>query len=133
MQRIVVVSNRVPALSGHSSAGGLAVAVRAALRETGGLWFGWSGRVGEDVDEAIELAESDAFTLATTDLTAPQVRGYYEGFANRTLWPLFHGRADLACFDRSAFAAYREVNACFARRLAALLEPGDLIWGTITT
>ena len=128
MQRIVVVSNRVPAPSGHSSAGGLAVAVSAALQETGGLWFGWSGRLSEDADEAIELAQSNAFTLATTDLTAPQVRGYYEGFANRTLWPLFHGRADLASFDRSDFAAYREVNQCFVRSLAAMLEPGDLIW-----
>jgi trehalose 6-phosphate synthase len=128
VQRIVVVSNRLPPPSGHPSAGGLAVALSAALQESGGLWFGWSGRVSEDADEAIEVAESGAFTLATTDLTASQHRGYYEGFANRTLWPLFHGQADLTSFDGSAFAAYREANACFARRLAPLLEPGDLIW-----
>lgn len=129
MQRVVVVSNRVPPSSGHPNAGGLAVALRAALQETGGLWFGWSGNVSKDADQEVQFAHSDTFTLATTDLTASQHRGYYEGFANRTLWPLFHGRADLASFDRSAFAAYREVNASFAQRLAPLLEPGDLIWG----
>jgi trehalose 6-phosphate synthase len=128
VQRIVVVSNRVPVPSGQSEAGGLAVALRAALRETGGVWFGWSGRLSENADPAIERAQLDAIALATTDLTPSQHRGYYEGFANRTLWPLFHGRADLATFDGSAFAAYHEVNASFARRLAPLLEPGDLIW-----
>jgi trehalose 6-phosphate synthase len=128
VQRIVVVSNRVPPPSGHPSAGGLAVALSAALQETGGLWFGWSGRISEDADQAIALARSGGFTLVSTDLTAAQHRGYYEGFANRTLWPLFHGRTDLASFDRSAFTAYHEVNASFAQCLAALLEPVDLIW-----
>jgi trehalose 6-phosphate synthase len=61
VQRVVVVSNRVPPPSGHPRAGGLAVALRAALQEAGGLWFGWSGRVSEDADEAVELAQSDAF------------------------------------------------------------------------
>jgi trehalose 6-phosphate synthase len=128
VQRVVVVTNRVPPPSGHPSAGGLAVALSAALQASGGLWFGWSGRVSEDADQAVDLAQSDAFTLATTDLTASQHRGYYDGVANRALWPLFHGRADLACFDRSDLAAYREVNASFGQHLAPLLEPGDLVW-----
>jgi trehalose 6-phosphate synthase len=41
--RLVVVSNRVaPVDEGQSTAGGLAVAVLAALREHGGIWFGWN-------------------------------------------------------------------------------------------
>ena len=44
MSRLVIVSNRV-AVPGVVSAGGLAVALQAALEETGGLWFGWSGRI----------------------------------------------------------------------------------------
>ena len=43
MSRLVVVSNRVT-LPGVNQAGGLAVALRAALEEEGGLWFGWSGK-----------------------------------------------------------------------------------------
>jgi trehalose 6-phosphate synthase len=44
VSRLVVVSNRVPLPSEKSRAGGLAVAMHAALSERGGMWFGWSGR-----------------------------------------------------------------------------------------
>lgn len=44
MSRVIVVSNRVPEANGKPAAGGLAVALQSALRESGGLWFGWSGR-----------------------------------------------------------------------------------------
>ena len=47
MSRLVVVSNRV-ALPDETRAGGLAVALRAALAEHGGLWFGWSGRIADE-------------------------------------------------------------------------------------
>ena len=45
MPRLVVVSNRVavPDPEGPRQAGGLAVAVNAALKHREGLWFGWSG------------------------------------------------------------------------------------------
>src|SRR6202040_2192729 len=44
--RLVVVSNRVPLASSSAApaAGGLAVALKAALKARGGLWFGWSGK-----------------------------------------------------------------------------------------
>ncbi len=43
--RLVVVSNRVPIPAGADSPspGGLAVALDAALKQRGGLWFGWPG------------------------------------------------------------------------------------------
>ena len=45
MSRLIVVSNRVnaPQKPGEAPAGGLAVALAAALREYSGFWFGWSG------------------------------------------------------------------------------------------
>ena len=46
MNRLVVVSNRVPAPSAAGAqAGGLAVALEALMEQRGGLWFGWSGRI----------------------------------------------------------------------------------------
>src|SRR5581483_6733661 len=42
-RRLVVVSNRVGPVRGAARAGGLAVALVEALRESGGLWCGWSG------------------------------------------------------------------------------------------
>ena len=50
MGRLIVISNRVSApkpRSAEGAQGGLAVALLAALRESKGLWFGWSGRKTE--------------------------------------------------------------------------------------
>ncbi len=41
MPRLVLVSNRVPASPNRQPAGGLATALSAALKELGGMWFGW--------------------------------------------------------------------------------------------
>lgn len=53
---------------------------------------------------------------------------YYNGFANRTLWPLFHYRIDLTAFERSYGLGYARVNARFAETLRPLIEAGDMIW-----
>ena len=127
MSRLVVVSNRV-AVPGQASAGGLAVALQAALEEIGGLWFGWSGRI--DPDESGRLNEVDAGNIryVTMDLSRRDHDDYYSGFANRTLWPLLHFRMDLVDYSRATYAAYRRVNALFAEKLAPLLREDDIVW-----
>jgi trehalose 6-phosphate synthase len=124
MARVVAVSNRI-ALSG--SAGGLAVGVKSALEAAGGLWFGWSGETGETTGN-LQTQDAGAFRVATVDLSQEDHHRYYEGYANRSLWPTLHNRLDLATFDPDDEAAYRRVNAAFADHLAPLIEPGDLIW-----
>jgi trehalose 6-phosphate synthase len=62
------------------------------------------------------------------DLTERDHREYYNGFANSTLWPLFHYRLDLAAFSRRTYAGYQRVNSLFASRLAPLLRPDDRVW-----
>lgn len=127
MSRLVVVSNRV-ALPGSDQAGGLAVALNAALQETGGLWFGWSGRTVRGASgELHEQREGDIVYL-TVDLSKEDFDGYYNGFANRTLWPLLHFRPDLVDYNRETQAAYRRVNALFAEKLASELRPDDIVW-----
>ncbi len=128
MSRLVVVSNRVPSFSSESNAGGLAVALGAALEESGGLWFGWSGNVAEAAGSVATVVDGDAFALATVDLSRAELRGYYEEFANRALWPLFHGRLDLARFDHDSHAMYRQVNRRFADALHPLIETDDTVW-----
>jgi trehalose 6-phosphate synthase len=127
MSRLVIVSNRV-AVPGLSSAGGLAVALQSALEETGGLWFGWSGRI--DPAASGELHEHDAGNIryVTVDLSKRDHDDYYNGFANRTLWPLLHFRVDLVDYSRITYAAYRRVNALFAEKLAPLLRADDIVW-----
>ena len=130
MSRLVVVSNRVPASSKNAaSAGGLSVALQAALAKQGGLWFGWSGETsGERETDQLHRREDGNITYALVDLTQRDLDEYYTGFANRALWPLFHYRIDLTDFSRKDMAGYFRVNRFFARLLAPLVKPDDIIW-----
>jgi trehalose 6-phosphate synthase len=128
MPRLVAVSNRVGPVHG-SAAGGLAVALVDALRETRGLWFGWSGRTVATLRAPHpRLRTAAGQARATIDLTRADHEAYYNGFANRCLWPLFHFRVDLSRYDPAEHAAYVRVNAQFARHLRPLLAPDDLVW-----
>jgi trehalose 6-phosphate synthase len=128
--RLVVVSNRVtPITEGEAAAGGLAVGVLDALRAKGGIWFGWSGELTAAGDsEPNPPRQVGAIALVTVDLSRRDYDDFYRGFANGTLWPTLHYQMGLSRFDWSEFAGYRRVNALFARSLAALLRPDDLIW-----
>ncbi len=140
MARLVVVSNRVTPITGRqaASAGGLAVGVLAALRDTGGLWFGWSGEVTEAARTTNgsdgpgppppRVFRTGKVTYGLIDLAEADYQGFYAGFANRTLWPLFHYRLDLASFEHPWYATYRRVNQRFAETLHPLLQPDDVIW-----
>nr|WP_211112404.1 alpha,alpha-trehalose-phosphate synthase (UDP-forming) [Azospirillum sp. SYSU D00513] len=127
---MVVVSNRVaPIDEGKQAAGGLAVAVLAALKKTGGIWFGWSGTVVEGESQS-EPKRTDVgrLTYATVDLGRRDFEEYYNGFANQTLWPLFHYRLGLISVSRRTLEGYQRVNRYFADRLAPLLKPDDMVW-----
>ena len=130
MSRLIVVSNRVqaPQKSSAGNQGGLAVALLAALRKRGGIWFGWSGETTEQFTGDISFKEGGGVTTATIDLEDQDVEEYYNGYANRTLWPLFHDRIDLTEFERDFEGGYARVNRRFAETLAPLLQPDDLIW-----
>ncbi len=130
MSRLVVVSNRVTPISGSkaATAGGLTVGVLAALRETGGIWFGWSGETIETGTPLPKVLRTGNITYITIDLLRADFERYYGGFANRTLWPLFHYRLDLASFDRDWYVSYRRINQLFAELLHPYLRDDDLIW-----
>ena len=130
MGRLIVVSNRVnpPVDAGVGTAGGLAMALAAALREYSGVWFGWSGETVEAFSGQIAMQKVGGVTVALMDLEEQDREEYYDGYANRTLWPLFHSRADLAQYERSFDAGYQRVNRRFAETLAPLIGPEDLVW-----
>ena len=131
MSRLIVISNRVSAPrpnDAKGAQGGLSVALAAALREYRGLWFGWSGNKTETFTGHIDLQRHEGVTTATIDLEEQDIEEYYNGYANRTLWPLFHYRIDLAEYDRSFAGGYERVNERFAETVAPLIEPDDLVW-----
>ncbi len=80
--------------------GGLAVALSAALREYRGLWFGWSGNRIEEFTGDINFQRAHGVTSATIDLEEQDVDEYYNGYANRTLWPLSAARRRRASCTR---------------------------------
>ena len=131
MARLVIVSNRVavPEEGGKAvAAGGLAVAVKEAFTAYEGLWFGWSGTITEEPSEEPTLIDRGRVQYAVVDLSPQDHLEYYAGFANRALWPIMHYRLGLGAFSRSDYAGYSRVNRTFARALAKLVEPDDIIW-----
>jgi len=133
---LLVVSNRLPVTVRRlqdgveitRSAGGLVTALDPALRASGGVWIGWPG---SRVDDDVRLVEDDhPYWIEPVQLSDSEVRHFYHGFANRTLWPLFHCLPERTRFDRQAWRTYETVN----RRFATVTErfarenPGGLIW-----
>jgi len=133
MPRLVVVSNRV-ADPRKTAAGGLAVALAEFLNSTGGLWFGWSGKVieaaqgGRAGEGQLHTQQAGPVKLVTVDVSREDHDSFYTGYSNGVLWPVFHYRLDLADFDAGYIAGYRRVNQMFARKLQPLLRPDDIIW-----
>ena len=129
MNRLVVVSNRVPAPSAGTQAGGLAVALDGLMEKRGGLWFGWSGAVvASGAGRAAMVERAGGVDYATIDLTQEEHDRYYNAFSNGVLWPLLHTMPELMQYDRRDARTYREVNARMAAALHPLLRPTDIIW-----
>lgn len=128
MNRLVVVSNRVPTpAAAGAQAGGLAVALEALMDRRGGVWFGWSGSISDDPGP-VRTAEAGRVKYATVDLTQEEYDRYYNEFSNSTLWPLLHSMPELMTFDRRNAQVYRQVNERLAEALTPMLRADDLIW-----
>jgi len=137
--RVVVVSNRLPytlrragdAWKVEKSAGGLVTAMGPILRQTGGLWVGWPGDQSGLSDarrENILSQWAERERYVAVDLPPDVARGFYEGFSNQTLWPLFHNFPSLFRFDPEDWEAYVEANRLYCEAVLEQLRPGDLVW-----
>ena len=123
-----MVSNRVGIPDGKARAGGLEVAIRPAFKQRGGVWFGWSGNIADGEPGPAETTVRDDVTYVTVDLKKDDYEEFYNGFANRVLWPILHYRLDLAEFTRRDLGGYLRVNEFFAKNLEKILRPDDVIW-----
>ncbi|MFT3731259.1 MAG: trehalose-6-phosphate synthase [Hyphomicrobium sp.] len=128
MTRLVMVSNRVIDFNAAQQAGGVGVAIYNTLERHSGFWFGWDGRSDETGSPEPKSVTVGGHTTVTEALTEADYNEYYLGYSNSVLWPVFHNRLDLAQFEAGYYARYVEVNARFARHLAPLIQPDDVIW-----
>jgi trehalose 6-phosphate synthase len=128
--RVIIISNRVavPSPSRGVHAGGLEVALRATLQRQRCVWLGWSGAVKPQGETQTQTIEHKANVYIVTDLSEEDYQEYYNGFANRVLWPILHYRLDLAEFSRRDLSGYLRVNQHFADQLDMVLEPDDIVW-----
>src|SRR5262245_7510235 len=100
------------------------------MREGGGVWFGWNGKTspGSLAAGPVEHVARDGVTFATTSLPEALQERCYSGYANGTLWPLFHYLLDSFRYDEDDYQAYLSVNEIFAQRVTSLIRSGDLVW-----
>lgn len=131
----VVAANRLPvdrvveddgSITWRTSPGGLVTAMDSVMRSRdGGGWVGWSG----DLGEAPEPFTTDTgIHLHPVALDADDIRDYYEGFSNDTLWPIYHDVIVPPTFHRSWWTTYRKVNERFADQIAEVAADGATVW-----
>ncbi|MBA2590222.1 MAG: trehalose-6-phosphate synthase [Alphaproteobacteria bacterium] len=126
MARIFIISNRVAVPNSGNHPGGLEVVLKATLRKHPCVWLGWSGEVNAKPRTQTILQDDNEYIV--TDLKPEDFDEYYNGFANRVLWPIFHYRLDLAEFSRRDLSGYLRVNDHFADELVKVLGPEDIVW-----
>ena len=138
--RLLVVSNRLPIVLEKKNgdwtlkpgAGGLVSALAPVLSHRGGVWIGWPGMPLEEGGSwepvLAEGYRERGYELIPVLISEEEVKGFYEGFANAILWPLFHDLLGQCNFDPSFWYTYLEVNEKFADCVFDNSRAGDFIW-----
>jgi len=132
-RRLVVASNRLPIKftedgRAEMSSGGLVTAMVPVLNKRGGLWIGWPGTMGDVRTQLDQFAQNRPYSLRPIPLSQEDMDGFYTGFANQVLWPLFHGFHTKCVFDSLFWDAYDRVNQKFAQEVTANSTQDDYIW-----
>ncbi len=136
---LIVVSNRLPYAASKTEngwtiepgSGGLVTALRPVLSNRGGRWIGWTG-AEEDLPGAEQAFAGSrhrlGYELVPLTLRPKEREGFYHGFSNEILWPLFHDLLPHCHFDPSYWWTYEAVNRKFAEVAARHSGPEDFIW-----
>lgn len=136
----IIVSNRLPVdiskvngkLVFGVSSGGLATAMSSLdLANAQKAWIGWPGISSDELTSAergVITRKLKAYNCVPVFLTSAQIKNFYEGYANSTIWPLFHYFQAFAQFNNDYWPAYREVNQLFAKAVARHAAPTATIW-----
>jgi trehalose 6-phosphate synthase len=129
---LVVVANRLPVRvreqrgvrRWETSPGGLVSALAPVLRERGGLWVG-----SAETARGLKVPEShDGIALKAVSIERSEYDDFYVGFANGTLWPLYHDAIRAPTFERRWWHAYVTVNRRYAEAVAEVAAEGSTVW-----
>jgi len=137
LERIVIVSNRLPTtiqkrkgkLNYYQSAGGLATGLSTFCKSPDCIWIGWPGITSDLDSDKIEIKKNLlSKNMHPVFLSRSDVKKYYEGFCNGTIWPLFHHFMQYAVYDNTQWEAYKHINKVFYEKILEILKPDDIIW-----
>ncbi len=139
MSRFLIVSNRLPVqieiaddqIEVKSSVGGLATGMMSVSQSFDSLWIGWSGidnsnLSGEQTHMVQQALEREK--CVNVELTNEEVELYYEGFSNKTIWPLFHYFNQFVVYEEEQWQAYQRVNQKFAEVISKNMDGVDKVW-----
>ncbi|MCT8337112.1 bifunctional alpha,alpha-trehalose-phosphate synthase (UDP-forming)/trehalose-phosphatase [Methanoculleus sp. Afa-1] len=139
MKRLLIISNRLPVnisrengeLRLQRSVGGLATGVGSFYKSCESLWIGWPGmnvqkQQDEEKNRIIETLRKEQ--CHPVFLTPYDIKHYYDGFCNNTLWPLLHYFNLFVEYDPKTWAVYQRVNEKFCDAVMEVARPGDTIW-----
>ena len=134
MGKLIMVSNRLPVKidadgTAERTTGGLASALDGAALDIEQVWVGWPGGAEEDFEDVEKVrGELKATGVAPVFLSQDEMDGFYEGYANSTLWPLLHYMVERAKFSQETWESYRSVNQKFADVIMEIADEGDQVW-----
>jgi trehalose 6-phosphate synthase/phosphatase len=139
MEKIHILSNRLPFnvnIDDNNfelipSVGGLATGMRSVYKKYLGSWIGWPGVPVDELTEGqiqnINAALKNENCIPV-DLSNDDINLYYEGFSNKTIWPLFHYFNEFVEYDHETWDAYVSVNRKFADVALSIVGDNDMIW-----
>ncbi|MEO1010700.1 MAG: bifunctional alpha,alpha-trehalose-phosphate synthase (UDP-forming)/trehalose-phosphatase [Bacteroidota bacterium] len=139
MGKTIIISNRLPVqlqihngdITAVPSVGGLATGMKSVHSGGDSLWIGWSGLTDEDIPDEIAPKIDKALAEHGTSkvkLTKKEVDGFYFGFSNRTVWPLFHYFLEYSEFELDFWESYTKVNQKFADAILENAGSEDTVW-----
>ncbi len=137
MSKIIIVSNRLPVkiiqnaddFEIQPSEGGLATGLASIHEQGENLWIGWPGLPSEQLDDPDYFTRKlDKLRLVPLYLNEEEINGFYEGFSNEVLWPIFHYISTYANYDLHNWETYKRVNERFRDIIVQHAAPNDTIW-----
>lgn len=144
--KLVIVSNRLPITveekSGNieyrESVGGLVTALTTYLNWLGKtssnkitkhIWFGWLGStISEKMKGPVKEKLFREYKCYPVFISEKEIDKFYNGFCNKTIWPLFHYFPSLTVYDDAYWLTYKRINDLFCNTVLEIIQPNDLIW-----
>ena len=137
MGKLILVANRLPVkvqdtedgLAYEPSSGGLATGLSCIKEPADQLWIGWPGIANPETGKQEQIRQDlQEYNMQPIFLDEEQIKHYYEGFSNETIWPLFHYFIEHTQYKQEFWRHYSAVNKAFAKAVLQQYEEGDIIW-----